>query len=321
MKKSIAFAIIGIIAASPTFVSAATAAELTAQLQSLLEQLAALKSQAAPTPAVTVISGNAQMSSSLPACPVISGSLSRGARGPEVQSLQRYLIAQKLLAAASDTGYFGSLTEGAVQKFQTERNIVSSGTPESTGWGAVGVRTRAAIAKECTVVPVAPTSCAVAPPPTTACATKWQANTDAYGCTMSYSCSVSVPGLAPMSNAFSATPAFGMAPLTTTFTTKITNPTSYAGGAYTIDYGDNTREKIAGCSVSGVCALDAGFRAHRYSAPGIFTARLLFTNRACPAGSAVCPEKEEVIASIPITVSATLYQMYVPTTISTTTAY
>lgn len=71
-----------------------------------------------------------------------SRSLFRGISGTDVSCLQRFLIARNLLTADSATGYFGKLTEIAVQKFQAEKGIVSSGTPASTGYGFVGQKTR-----------------------------------------------------------------------------------------------------------------------------------------------------------------------------------
>src|SRR6185295_12563709 len=42
-------------------------------------------------------------------------------------------------------GYFGSLTQAAVQRFQAAQGIVSSGTPSTTGYGRVGPTTMARI--------------------------------------------------------------------------------------------------------------------------------------------------------------------------------
>ena len=42
-------------------------------------------------------------------------------------------------------GYFGSLTETAVEAFQSATGIVSSGTPQTSGYGQVGPQTRAKI--------------------------------------------------------------------------------------------------------------------------------------------------------------------------------
>lgn len=76
----------------------------------------------------------------------ITRTLSFGARGNDVVELQTFLIDQELLAADLATGYFGTITEAAVQKFQTSNNIVSSGSAATTGWGMVGPKTRALLA-------------------------------------------------------------------------------------------------------------------------------------------------------------------------------
>ncbi len=75
-------------------------------------------------------------------CPQITQTLARGSSGTQVIALQQYFIRLGYLDEESASGYFGALTEGAVQRFQRERNIVSSGTPATTGYGAVGPTTR-----------------------------------------------------------------------------------------------------------------------------------------------------------------------------------
>jgi len=82
-------------------------------------------------------------------CPNLYRTLSRGSRGSDVTSLQRFFIAQGLLNSNSATGYFGPATEAAVQKWQARNAIVSSGTPATTGYGAIGPRTRARLASLC----------------------------------------------------------------------------------------------------------------------------------------------------------------------------
>ena len=57
--------------------------------------------------------------------------------------LQHILISQGLLAADMATGYFGRLTQAAVKKLQAAHGLVSSGTPQTTGFGSVGPKTRA----------------------------------------------------------------------------------------------------------------------------------------------------------------------------------
>ena len=73
----------------------------------------------------------------------ISSNLSRGSKHPEVTSVQKFLISQSLLSSDSATGYFGPLTEAAVKAFQRKYNIVSTGSPSTTGYGSIGPRTRA----------------------------------------------------------------------------------------------------------------------------------------------------------------------------------
>ncbi len=66
--------------------------------------------------------------------------LVRGSRGDAVTNLQKLLIAKKLLAPDSATGYFGALTQKAVIAYQKLNKIAQTGT--------VGPQTRAALNKE-----------------------------------------------------------------------------------------------------------------------------------------------------------------------------
>ncbi len=130
--------------------------------------------------------------------------LSFGSRGQDVVELQNFLIAQGDLAAGNNTGYFGKLTEAAVKSFQKRNDIVSSGTPKTTGYGAVGPKTRAKIARVCagsgsaaTSVPVssAPVPSAFQPqcplvdlPIGKPCNGSWKEVKDTNGCTASWQC-------------------------------------------------------------------------------------------------------------------------------------
>ncbi|HUO50066.1 MAG TPA: peptidoglycan-binding domain-containing protein, partial [Candidatus Paceibacterota bacterium] len=62
--------------------------------------------------------------------------LSLGSTGPDVTTLQQLLQTNGYLSIAP-TGYFGTLTQAAVQKYQVAHSIVTSGTPATTGFGAV----------------------------------------------------------------------------------------------------------------------------------------------------------------------------------------
>jgi len=67
-----------------------------------------------------------------------------------VKHLQQLLAKDtSIYPEALVTGYFGPLTEEAVKRFQGKHTIVSSGTPETTGYGLVGPRTAEALHAAC----------------------------------------------------------------------------------------------------------------------------------------------------------------------------
>jgi chitodextrinase len=68
-----------------------------------------------------------------------------GLRNSNVLALQNFLIQAQYLGTPYNTGFYGSLTQKAVQKFQCAQDIVCSGSPATTGWGSVGPRTRRAL--------------------------------------------------------------------------------------------------------------------------------------------------------------------------------
>ena len=76
-------------------------------------------------------------------CFVINRNLTLRDLGAEVTKLQSLLAKDtSLYPEGLVTGYFGSLTKKAVQRFQCRYSIVCSGTPETTGYGNVGLNTR-----------------------------------------------------------------------------------------------------------------------------------------------------------------------------------
>jgi len=66
-------------------------------------------------------------------------------RHPDVIKLKSFLTKHGYLSDTTGTDYYGPLTTEAVQKFQKANNIVTSGTPTTTGYGAVGPKTRGVI--------------------------------------------------------------------------------------------------------------------------------------------------------------------------------
>lgn len=75
----------------------------------------------------------------------ITISLRLGAKNAQVKILQTFLMQKGYLREGSLTGFFGKMTEQAVKKFQCDKGIVCRGNPHTTGWGSVGVKTRAAL--------------------------------------------------------------------------------------------------------------------------------------------------------------------------------
>ena len=74
---------------------------------------------------------------------VFTKSLYFGLKDNEVAELQKFLAKDKTIYPEGlTTGYFGPLTQKAVQRFQCKYNIVCFGTPYSTGYGSVGPKTR-----------------------------------------------------------------------------------------------------------------------------------------------------------------------------------
>lgn len=90
---------------------AATAAELQAQIDALMAQIAALqgKTPAATTPAAT-------------AC-TFTKALTVGSQGADVKCLQDYLTPKYFTNAGGSTGYFGSVTAAAVAAWQTANGV------------------------------------------------------------------------------------------------------------------------------------------------------------------------------------------------------
>ena len=141
--------------------SAQTIADLQAQIDALLKQVQALQAQlgeqgTAPAPAPTPPAGTAPPAppTNVAACLSLSYNLYLGLNNAEtegeVTKLQKYLAADaSVYPEGLITGFFGPLTEQAVKRFQAKNNIVSSGSPDTTGYGVVGQKTRVAISSEC----------------------------------------------------------------------------------------------------------------------------------------------------------------------------
>jgi PKD repeat protein len=119
----------------------ARAAQLTdTQIQSIVN----LVSPAVISNVQAVLNGQSTQGTANPGV-TFTRTLMRGSSGSDVRDLQDFLVNKGLLSSDSVTGYFGSLTEQAVQAFQSQNGIVSSGSPSTTGWGVVGPKTAGVI--------------------------------------------------------------------------------------------------------------------------------------------------------------------------------
>ncbi len=132
---------------APLSATALAAGDIATQIQSLLQQVRALQAQLAALTGTGITASDATSS----ACLRLYRTLSRGASGSDVVSLQAYLISEGDLSVGSATGFFGPLTESAVQRWQARNGVVSYGDPVSTGYGVVGSITRAALAAKCRI--------------------------------------------------------------------------------------------------------------------------------------------------------------------------
>ena len=152
MIRAIRISLIGLLLL-PFVTTALTEDELRVQINALLAQIQALQAQIATQGGSTVTTGTTSTGSTpAPAgsCPRVSRVLQNGDSGADVTRLQQFLaLDPTIYPEAQVTGYYGSLTEAAVRRFQCKNKIVCDGTPASTGYGVVGPRTAAILALQC----------------------------------------------------------------------------------------------------------------------------------------------------------------------------
>lgn len=166
-KKKILI-ILAAVVATPLFASAVTFNNFdgfSAQLQSLIrgvnqiqEQINTPTQQITPLrpPYVTPTQTTAPVAQQIrtQSCDMLTENMSVGTRDSwvdgEVSDLQEFLRDAGTYTHSSITGYYGPVTQKAVQAWQAQNGVVSSGLPWVTGYGVVGPQTRAAINAACT---------------------------------------------------------------------------------------------------------------------------------------------------------------------------
>lgn len=123
--------------------SANTISELRIQLQNVLNKIEKLKSE-------LKLVENGLTATNGVTCVKLNSNLKRGMNNSEVKKLQIFLAQDKnIYPEAITTGYFGKLTELAVQRWQSSNGIISYGSPSTTGYGAVGPKTREVMSATC----------------------------------------------------------------------------------------------------------------------------------------------------------------------------
>jgi len=143
----VGFALVAVAAFAPVAkVEAQTSAELNAQIQALLAQIAALQGQVGGS-----TSGH-----------TFTMDLTVGSSGAEVTALQQWLVSKGFLTmpAGVSMGYFGEMTRAAVAAYQTSKGI----TPASGYFGPV---TRASVNAMVVVTPTPGTNPGTNPTPGT----------------------------------------------------------------------------------------------------------------------------------------------------------
>lgn len=118
---------------------------LLTQALDIQKQIDTLLAAQAVNPAPAAPAAQAPAPAPVGECPAIIRNLIFGVTGNDVVDLQEFLIEKGLLEAGNATGFFGKLTEAAVQAWQKAMNIVTQGDPVANGFGAVGPLTRAAL--------------------------------------------------------------------------------------------------------------------------------------------------------------------------------
>ena len=279
MKHLIRFAAIAVISL-PLMTSAATTAELQAQAQALLQQVAALQAQLAAQTggAVTPTSGAVTVTGT---CPLTGVSLRLGSTGDAVSRLQQFLARDSsVYPEAQVSGYFGSLTQAAVQRWQAKYNIVTSGTPDTTGYGVVGPRTAAAMSLQCAGSVTGTT----------------------VGSTVGGSVAPAVGGFIQVS------PISGNAPLSVKVTATVNTVNSCGSAIYTLDFGDGSIPQAI-ATQPNACASFAQTFAHLYLYGGIYIVKLSAgghetTATVVVSGPSAPSPNTNAVATSPITLTA-----------------
>lgn len=215
MKTIARIVAVGLVAL-PFVAGAQSVSELQAQIQDLLNRISVLQQQlgsqgaTSGTVAPTGTQGTPS-SSSTSVCPFLGKTLKLGSSGDDVSRLQQFLARDpSIYPEGTVSGYYGSLTEAAVKRWQAKNNIVSSGSADSTGYGVVGPRTAAAMSVTCS------------------------------GSNVTNTPGVVGVNTSPVGGFIQVTPISGNAPLAVSIQVTVNTTQSCTGATYTVNYGDGS---------------------------------------------------------------------------------
>ncbi len=151
----LSFFLVGLIF-MPSVSRALTNDEILARINALLSQVQTLQGQLQRIEGGSV--GPVQTTvGTVPTSTVARGTcfsgtqvLRYGDEGSAVTQLQTFLASDpSVYPDAIISGYYGSLTQAAVQRWQAKYGVVAQGTPATTGFGVVGPRTLSAMRAHC----------------------------------------------------------------------------------------------------------------------------------------------------------------------------
>ena len=131
-------------------------ASLLAQVQTLQQQLQVVENSGPIGPVsgtyTGAITNSDTLNNSTHNCVNIARNLKRGDENDDVRKLQVFLAQDTTVYPTGlVSGYYGALTEDAVQRWQVKYGVVSTGSAATTGYGAVGPKTRQAMNVKCGV--------------------------------------------------------------------------------------------------------------------------------------------------------------------------
>ncbi len=134
-------ALVAAIILAPALASAATN---DAQIQLLLAKVDALKAQITSIQEGSAATLPQTAAAGVRLCVAPTRTLTRGNAGDDIANLQQFLAQDpSIYPEGIVNGTYGPATERAVARWQKTHGVVSSGTPATTGYGAVGSRTLA----------------------------------------------------------------------------------------------------------------------------------------------------------------------------------